>query len=180
MKVLCGYESSGIVRDAFIARGHDDVICNLLPSKRPGPHYQGDIFDILGEPWDLGIFHPPCTYLCGSGLHWSKRRPERAKLTEEAFEHVLKLIDRSSHIPKRVMENSVGILSTRIRKPDQIIQPNQFGHDASKATCLWLWGGYRFSYRLTSLILDGFVLSAVRFMESRLSFMDHAVSVVRP
>jgi hypothetical protein len=136
VKVLVACEYSGIVRDAFIARGHDAMSCDLLPTDSPGPHYLGDVRDILHQEWDLMIAHPPCTYLASSGLHWNKKRPERALLTEESLEFVKLLLD--CEIPKIALENPIGCISTRIRKPDQIIQPWQFGHDASKATCLWL------------------------------------------
>ena len=136
MRILVACEYSGIVRDAFIALGHDAMSCDLLPTERPGPHYQGDIFDIIGEGWDLMIAHPPCTYLAGSGLHWNGRVPGRAELTEEALEFVRRLLD--APIPKIALENPVGCISSRIRKPDQIIQPWHFGDDASKKTCLWL------------------------------------------
>ncbi len=138
MKVLVACEFSGAVRDAFAARGHDAMSCDLLPAETPGGHYQGDVRDVLGEGWDLMVGHPPCTYLAVSGLHWNKRRPERALLTEEALEFVRLLLD--APIPLIALENPVGCISSRIRKPDQIIQPWQFGHDASKATCLWLKG----------------------------------------
>lgn len=110
--------------------------CDLLPSDVPGPHYQGDVFDIIDQGWDLMIAHPPCTYLCSSGLHWNKRRPERALETEKALKFVLALMD--ANIPKIALENPIGCLSTRYRKPDCIIQPYQHGHNESKATCLWL------------------------------------------
>ena len=111
---------------------------DLLPSVVPGPHYCGDVRDVLDHGWDLMIAHPPCTYLAVSGLHWNKRRPERAALTEEALKFVQLLLDAS--VPMIALENPIGCISSRIRKPDQIIQPWQFGHDASKATCLWLKG----------------------------------------
>jgi len=138
MKVLVACEFSGTVRDAFTARGHDALSCDLLPTEKPGPHYQGDVLDIIGSGWDLMIAHPPCTYLTSSGLHWNTRRPERAELTNEAVRFVLALA--SAPIPRICIENPIGCLSTRYRKPDQIIQPWQFGHDASKSTCLWLNG----------------------------------------
>ena len=138
MKVLVACEFSGTVRDAFLARGHDAMSCDLLPTERPGPHYQGDVRDVLGDGWDLMIAHPPCTYLAVSGLHWNKRVPGRAEKTEESLDFVRLLL--SAPIPRIAMENPIGAISTRIRKPDQIIQPWQFGHDASKATCLWLVG----------------------------------------
>lgn len=136
LKVLIACEYSGAVRDAFLARGHDAMSCDLLPTDVPGPHYEGDVCDVLHDGWDLMIAHPPCTYLCSSGLHWNKRRPERAAQTEAALEFVRLLLD--APIPRIALENPVGCISTRIRKPEQTIQPHQFGHDASKATCLWL------------------------------------------
>jgi hypothetical protein len=93
---------------------------------------------ILDHDWDLMIAHPPCTFLCASGLHWNKRRPERAQQTEDALDFVRQLLD--APIARIALENPIGCISTRIRKPDQTIQPHQFGHDASKATCLWLKG----------------------------------------
>jgi hypothetical protein len=104
----------------------------------PGPHYQGSVLDILEDDWDLMIAFPPCTYLCSSGLHWNKRRSGRAAKTEQALDFVRQLID--APIPRIALENPVGCISTRIRKYDQIIHPHQFGHDASKRTCLWLKG----------------------------------------
>ena len=136
MRVLVACEYSGRVRDAFLAMGHDAMSCDLLPTDAPGPHYQGDVRDLLDDGWGLMIAHPPCTYLCSSGLHWNKRRPQRAQMTEDALEFVRQLLD--APINRIALENPVGCISTRIRKPDQTIQPWQFGHDASKATCLWL------------------------------------------
>jgi hypothetical protein len=138
MKVLIACEFSGTVREAFKAKGHDAWSCDLLPTEVAGNHYQGDVKDIIGNGWDLMIAHPPCTYLSSSGLHWNKRRPERAEQTEKAIDFVMFL----ANAPVRMIaiENPIGCLSTRWRKPDQIIQPHQFGHDASKATCLWLIG----------------------------------------
>lgn len=136
MRILVGCECSGKVRDAFIALGHDAVSCDLLPSDRPGPHIQGDLVEVLDQGWDMGIFFPPCTYLCGSGMHWTTRGLRDPKLTEDALEFVRRIL--AAPIPKKAMENPVGAISSRIRKPDQIIQPWQFGDDASKKTCLWL------------------------------------------
>ena len=139
MKVLVACEYSGTVRNAFIRAGHYALSCDLLPSDSPiGDHYQGNVLDILDHGWDLMIAHPPCTYLCSSGLHWNKRIPDRAQKTEEALEFVQVLLD--APIPKIALENPIGCISTRIRKPDQTIQPYQFGDDASKSTCLWLKG----------------------------------------
>lgn len=136
MKVLVACEFSGTVRDAFIRGGHEAMSCDLLPTESEGPHYQGDVFDIINDGWDLMIAHPPCTYLAVSGIHWNTRRPERAAMTEQALEFVRKLMN--APIPRIAVENPVSVISTRIRKSDQIIQPWQFGHDASKKTCLWL------------------------------------------
>ena len=138
MKVLVACEYSGTVRDAFLRAGHDAMSCDLLPTDAAGPHYQGDVRDIINQGWDLMIAHPPCTYLCSSGLHWNKRVPGREQKTAEAVEFVKMLLD--APIRMIAVENPIGRLSTAIRKPDQTIQPWQFGHDASKATCLWLKG----------------------------------------
>jgi hypothetical protein len=138
MRVLVACEYSGTVRDAFLKAGHDAMSCDLLPTDIAGPHYQGDVMDIIDQGWDLMIAHPPCTYLCSSGLHWNKRRPERAKQTEDALDFVRLLL--AAPIPKIAIENPIGCISTRIRPPDQTVQPWQYGHDASKATCLWLKG----------------------------------------
>lgn len=136
MRILVACEFSGTVREAFAKLGHDAWSCDLLPTDIQGNHYQGDVRDILGDGWDMMIAHPPCTYLASSGLHWNKRRPERALLTEEALDFVSLLLN--APIDKIALENPIGCISSRIRKPDQIIQPWQFGHDASKSTCLWL------------------------------------------
>jgi hypothetical protein len=115
--------------------------CDLLPTDRPGKHYQGDVFDAikaLGPFWDLMIAHPPCTYLCSSGLHWNKRQPDREHKTQEALAFVQALMD--APIARIAIENPIGRIGTAIRKADQVIQPYQFGHDASKQTALWLKG----------------------------------------
>jgi hypothetical protein len=139
MRVLIACESSATVRTAFEKAGHTAWSCDLLPSEIPSDrHYQGDVRDILYERWDLMIAHPPCTYLCSSGLHWNTRRPGRAALTKDALAFVELLLD--APIKRIALENPVGCISSRIRKPDQIIQPWQFGHPESKATCLWLKG----------------------------------------
>ncbi|MFT0547463.1 DNA cytosine methyltransferase [Allopusillimonas ginsengisoli] len=137
MNVLIGCEYSGIVRDAFIKRGHNAMSCDLLPTDRPGPHYQGDVFDIIDEGWDLAIFHPPCTHLAVSGArHFAAKR--ESGVQQEALEFVRRLL--GAKIPMIGLENPVSIISTQIRKPDQIIQPWQFGHGETKTTCLWLKG----------------------------------------
>jgi len=193
VRVLVACECSGVVRDAFRARGHDAWSCDTKPSESWQPvvfaadlpkcdccedawcpkhnqhfadcpclgptqddvqyreiplghyvggvlegsaHFQCDVREVINRGWDLMIAHPPCTYLSVSGLHWNKRRPGRDKLTEEALDFVRFLMD--APIPRIAIENPVSCISTRIRKPSQIIQPWQFGEDASKATCLWL------------------------------------------
>lgn len=138
VKVLIACESSGTVRDAFIRAGHDAMSCDMLPTEQPGPHYQGDVRDVLGDGWDLLIGHPPCTYLSVSGMHWTTRGMRDPQLTEDALAFARLLMD--APIARIAVENPVSIISSRIRKPDQIIQPYQFGHDASKKTCLWLKG----------------------------------------
>jgi hypothetical protein len=133
--VLVACEFSGIVRDAFIARGHRAVSCDLLPSERPGPHYRMDVLYAMREygPFDLMIAHPPCTHLAVSGARWfAQRQAEQA----EALAFVQALMD--APIPRIAIENPISIISSRIRKPDQIIQPWMFGHGEVKATCLWL------------------------------------------
>lgn len=139
MNVLVACEYSGRVRDAFTRRGHFAMSCDLLDTVSPGFHYKGDVRDILGLPWDLLIAHPPCDYLCSSGMHWTTRGLRDPQLTEDALDFAKLFLD-ASHIPHRAIENPIGCISTRVRKPDQIIHPHQFGHDASKATCLWLYG----------------------------------------
>ena len=126
------------MRDAFIRAGHDAMSCDILPTEKPGPHYQGDVRDVLGDGWDLLIGHPPCTYLSVSGMHWTTRGLRDPQLTEDALAFARLLMD--APIARIAIENPVSIISSRIRKPDQIIQPYQFGHDASKKTCLWLKG----------------------------------------
>jgi site-specific DNA-cytosine methylase len=133
MRVLVACEFSGVVRDAFRARGHEALSCDLLPTETPGPHYQGDVRDILADGWDLMVAHPPCTHLAVSGARWFT---EKAREQEEALEFVRVLL--SAPIPRICLENPVSIISSRIREPDQIIQPWEFGHGETKATCLWL------------------------------------------
>jgi hypothetical protein len=136
MKVLVACEFSGTVRDAFAALGHWAWSCDLLPAETAGNHYQGDVRDMLDSFWDLMVAHPPCTYLSVSGMHWTTRGLRDPKLTEDALDFVRLLL--AAPIERIAIENPVSVISSRIRKPDQIIQPWQFGHDASKKTCLWL------------------------------------------
>jgi hypothetical protein len=136
LRVLVACEYSGRVRDAFRALGHDAMSCDLLPTDAPGPHYQGDVKDILGQAWDMLIAFPPCTYLCSSGMHRTVRGLRDPKLTEDALDFVRMFLN--APIRHIALENPVGCISTRIREPDCIIQPWQFGHPESKTTCLWL------------------------------------------
>ena len=132
------YEFSGIVRDAFRAKGHDAISVDLLPSECTGPHLQTDAIDALHacEEWaDLLVCHPPCTRLAVSGAHLFKKYPEEQKVALEVVRTLL-----TSKVPKKCLENPIGVISTKIRPPDQIIQPWQFGHPESKSTCLWLEG----------------------------------------
>ena len=134
MKVLIACEFSGIVRDAFAAQGHDAWSCDLLDTERPnGNHIKGDVRDTLGNGWDIMIAHPPCTHLAVSGAVWFKyKQKEQA----EALDFIRLLLN--APIPKIALENPVGVINTKIRKPDQTIQPWMFGDGAQKATCLWL------------------------------------------
>ncbi len=136
MNVLVACEFSGIVRDAFTVRGHNAWSCDLLPTESPGKHYQRDVLEILDLGWDLMVAHPPCTYLALAGIHWNNRIPGRKEKTSKALEFVRSLLN--APIPHIALENPVGIISSKIRKPDQMIQPWQFGHPESKKTCLWL------------------------------------------
>lgn len=135
MRVLVACEYSGTVRDAFIKRGHDAISCDLLPTDVPGPHYQGDVFDVINDGWDLMIAHPPCTHLAVSGARYfaAKRADGRQ---QEAIDFFMSLA--KAPIERYAIENPISIMSTAWRKPDQIIQPWQFGHGETKATCLWL------------------------------------------
>lgn len=138
MNILVACEYSGVVRDAFKARGHYAMSCDLLPTDSPGLHYQGDVFDIIDEGWDMMIAHPPCTYLTVAGNGWMNhpKYPNRAQDRREAIAFVLELAE--TPIPKIAIENPVGVLSTLWRKPDQYIQPFEYGFPTTKKTCLWL------------------------------------------
>ena len=136
MKVLVGCEYSGKVRQAFRNLGHDAWSCDLLPSDDGSKyHIQGDVIPLLNDSWDLAIFHPPCTHLAVSGArHFAAKKASGVQQTALDFVQILLL----APIDKIALENPVSIISSRIRKPDQIIQPWQFGHGETKATCLWL------------------------------------------
>ena len=133
MKVLIACEYSGTVRDAFISKGHDAWSCDLLNTDKTGPHIIGDVLNIINDGWDLMIAHPPCTHLAVSGARWFKDKQEEQK---QALEFVKILLN--APINKIALENPVSIISSRIRKPDQVIQPWMFGHEYTKTTCLWL------------------------------------------
>lgn len=136
MRILVACEFSGVVRDAFIRAGHESMSCDLLPTESPGPHYQGDVIELLqDEKFDLMIAHPPCTDLAVSGaLHFQKKR--RNGDQRRSIEFFMRLV--SAPVERICIENPIGIMSTHFRKPDQIIQPWMFGHKETKATCLWL------------------------------------------
>lgn len=137
LKVLVACEYSGAVRDAFIAAGHDAMSCDLLPTDAPGPHYQGDVRDVIHGCWDLMIAHPPCTHLSVSGArHFDGKRLDGRQQSAISFFMMLAKAD----IPAIAIENPICIMSSIWRKPDQIMQPWQFGHGETKATCLWLKG----------------------------------------
>ena len=139
MRVLVACEYSGRVRDAFLALGHYAMSCDVLPTESDeSHHYKGDVRDVLYAHWDLMIAHPPCTYLSVSGMHWTTRGKRDPQLTDDALDFVRLLMD--APIPRIAIENPVSVISSRIRKPDQIVSPYQFGEDASKKTCLWLKG----------------------------------------
>jgi len=133
MKILVACEFSGVVRDAFAARGHDAWSCDILPSERGGQHIQKPIQKVDKSTFDMMIAFPPCTHLCVSGARWFKDKQMEQR---DALAFVCELL--ASNVKRIALENPIGIISTKIRKPDQIIQPWQFGHGETKATCLWL------------------------------------------
>ena len=135
MKVLIACEFSGRVRDAFTAKGHNAISCDLLPTESIGNHYQGDVLDIINDDFDLMIAHPPCTHLAICGARWFKYKIQEQK---DALDFIRQLLN--APIKKIALENPVGVISSKIKKPDQIIQPWMFGHGETKATCLWLKG----------------------------------------
>jgi len=136
MKILIACEFSGVVRDAFARAGHDAWSCDLVESQTCGNHIVGDVVGILNDGWDMVVAHPPCDRLCVSGARWKYEKPGWADEQDAAIEFVRRLMD--APIDKIAIENPIGIISTRIRKPDQIIHPWWFGHNETKATCLWL------------------------------------------
>lgn len=143
MRVGVLFEASGIVRDAFAARGHDAISVDVRPSQRPGPHVVDDVFAFLGTQafadLDLVIMHPPCTFLARSGLHWNNRVPGRHACTLKALDDVRRLME-ACRGKRWALENPPGAIGSAIRKPTQTVQPYEYGHDASKMTCLWMDG----------------------------------------
>jgi len=143
MRILVACEFSGSVRDAFIKNGHDAMSCDLEPTEVPGPHYQGNVMDVIDQDWDLMIAFPPCTYLTLTGNKWfkpefSNRFPTRNQDRKNAIKFFMDLVNLP--IPKIAIENPIGVMSSFYRTPDQIIQPWEYGHKTTKATCLWLKG----------------------------------------
>lgn len=139
MKVLIACEYSGVVRDAFLRGGHEAMSCDILETESHGPHYKGDLFDVIDYPWDLMIAHPPCTHLSVSGSrHFAGKKMDGRQQAAASF--FMRIVRQSAHIQRVAIENPVCIMSSLYRKPDQIIQPWQFGHGETKATCLWLKG----------------------------------------
>lgn len=137
MRILIACEYSGVVRDAFTRGGHEAMSCDLLPTEQPGPHYQGDVRDVINYPWDLMVAHPPCTHLSVSGArHFEAKRMDGRQQSAVSFFVMLAKAD----IPMIAIENPICIMSSLWRKPDQVIQPWMFGHGETKATCLWLKG----------------------------------------
>jgi hypothetical protein len=151
MNVLIACEYSGEEREAFTALGHYAVSCDFLPTDRPGRHYRGDVREIIGLPWDLMIAHPTCTFMTVAGIHWNKNPNHKRgqnivdgltwgeRETRASLEFVRFLLGQD-HIPKICLENPISVISTQVRKPDQIVQPYHHGHTDSKATCYWLKG----------------------------------------
>ena len=133
MKILVACEFSGVVRDAFRSKGHNAWSCDLLPSYSMTFHLQGNVLDYLDDNWDMMVAHPPCTHLAVSGARWFKDKKNEQL---DAIKFFMKLIN--APIPKIAIENPISIMSTKYKKPDQIIQPWQFGHGETKATCFWL------------------------------------------
>jgi len=139
MRILIACEFSGIVRDAFAARGHEVLSCDLVPTEKPGPHYCGDVFDVIDYPWDLGVFHFPCTHTSVSGAkHFAAKRADGRHYAGVSL--LLRGWKAAAHIPRLCFEHPVSVMSTLFREPDQIVQPWMFGHGETKATCLWLKG----------------------------------------
>jgi hypothetical protein len=155
MMVLVACEFSGTVRNAFTRKGHYAWSCDLLPTESPGNHYEGDVMDVLHDGWDLLIAHPDCTYLCSSGMHWTTRGLRDPQLTEDAVNFFMRLWN--APIKHIAIENPVGVMSKRLRKPDQYIQPYEYGHDASKKTGLWLKNlpTLKPTYHIEPRIVDG-------------------------
>ncbi len=136
MRVLVACEFSGIVRDAFIARGHDAWSCDIIPTERPGPHIINDVRNILDDNWDMMIAHPPCTHLSYAGQRWFKTDTDRWRRAKLDFDFFMRMIN--APIPMIAVENTRGYTWQWYKHPDQIVHPYEFGHNVTKATCLWL------------------------------------------
>ena len=174
MRVIVACEFSGVVRRAFRARGHDAWSCDLLPAEDHSEyHIQGDVLEVLGDGWDLMIAHPPCTYLCGMGIWWNHKRPERWEETRKALAFVEALWN--AKIDRVAIENPIGYLSKNFQKPSQVINPWEFGHDANKPTCLWL----RCLPRLTPTKIVGKGRFYTKANGSRMSAWSHVTSGTR-
>lgn len=154
MRVLVACEYSGVVRDAFIRAGHDAMSCDLLDTEAPGPHYKGDVRDVLGDGWDLMIAHPPCTHLAVSGAAWFEEKRKDGR-QQESIEFFISLAN--ALIERIAIENPVGIMSSVWRKPDQVIQPYYFGDSMSKKTCLWLKNLPKLYHNPAPNLFDGVV-----------------------
>lgn len=135
-RCLIACEYSGIVREAFRKQGWDAWSADLLPTEQPGQHYQGDVRDMLGDGWDLMVAHPPCQFMSDAGQRWFKVQPDRMDKAREAFAFFMEMVN--APIPRICVENTRGFAGRWYRRPDQIVHPYQFGHDVTKATCLWL------------------------------------------
>lgn len=136
MKILIACEYSGIVRDAFIAQGHDAWSCDIIPTERKGPHIVNDARNVLDDGWDMMIAHPPCTNLSYAGLRWFKTDPDRMRRALADFDFFMAMIN--APIPMIAVENTRGYTWQWYKHPDQVVEPYEFGHDVTKATCLWL------------------------------------------
>jgi hypothetical protein len=166
MRVLIACEFSGIVRDAFASRGCDAWSCDLLPTEKPGKHFQCDVREVLKQSWDVLIAHPPCTYLCSSGARWWATR-QREQLA--AIDFFMLFVNHPCR--KKCIENPIGCMAKRYCEPSQIIQPWQFGHGETKATCLWLYG---LPYLVPTNIVDGRENKVHRMSPSKTRWADRS------
>jgi site-specific DNA-cytosine methylase len=167
MRVLIACEYSGKVRDAFISKGHDVMSCDILDTEKPGPHYKGDVRDILYDGWDMLIGFPPCTHLASSGARWFKEKQSDGR-QQEGIDFFMLLAN--SGIPKIALENPVGIMSSRYRKPDQIIQPWQFGQHIRASPAQWRTSGVnRMTMIVACIVTAGLIWLAI---DQLISFLE--------